>query len=77
MFVKTFGLGIQLFLPLAIIGVAVLIPIHKDQGYATEKDDEGQEINDTFLSMTVSNLKPGSSVFWYSQHLKIQFLFIF
>jgi len=64
MFVKTFGLGIQLFLPLAIVGVAVLIPIHKDQDYAAEEDDEGQKINDTFLSMTVSNVKPGSSVFW-------------
>eukprot|EP00210_Caulerpa_lentillifera_P005734 g5482.t1 len=73
MFVKTFGLGIQLFLPLAIIGVAVLIPIHKDQHYDQYEDEYEHEdednnklvkMNNTFLSMTVSNVKPKSSVFW-------------
>lgn len=38
MFVKTFSLGIQLFFPLAIIGAAILIPVHKDQ--SSDNDDE-------------------------------------
>jgi len=40
MFIKTFSLGIQLFFPLAIIGAAVLIPVHKEHSSGTDDDDD-------------------------------------
>eukprot|EP00210_Caulerpa_lentillifera_P008317 g7936.t1 len=72
MFVKTFGLGMQLFFPLTIIGVAILIPIHKEEDYCA---DEKSKITDAFLRLTISNIKPRTAVFW--AHFIFVYLFIF
>lgn len=82
MFMKTFGIGIQLFLPLAIIGCCVckfpnklnqteyilaVIPIHKD----SSNHDEDVSV---FVRMTASNVERGSVGLWFVSLLCSEFL---
>ncbi|GMH41955.1 hypothetical protein BSKO_09874 [Bryopsis sp. KO-2023] len=62
--VKTMGFGVQLFLPLAIVAGTVLIPLHRRGTYSDEAVKGSDAPLGRFMSMTMSNLEPGTSVFW-------------
>lgn len=62
MMVKSVSLGIQLFTPLSLIGVAVLVPIHYNSNHVEETATQGKQ--STFMKLTLANIEPGANILW-------------
>ncbi|GMH42492.1 hypothetical protein BSKO_10411 [Bryopsis sp. KO-2023] len=58
MLVKTMGFGVQLFFPLSVVSLCVLLPMHANGG------DHKKGERKLFKSLTISNIPPGVSDFW-------------
>ncbi len=66
MFVKMWTLGIQLMLPIAIVGCCVLVPISASGTYVVDatRDSGGESINPSaFMRMTMTNIND-PNVLW-------------
>jgi len=71
--VRIIGFGVLLFLPLTILGAAVLIPVNYfDDWYKKEAVVLGlDEFSSVFMRLTISNITPGSSLLW------VHFVFVY
>ncbi|KAG2438979.1 hypothetical protein HYH02_010771 [Chlamydomonas schloesseri] len=65
--VKLCSLGVQLFLPMAILGVCVLIPLHWTGGEAANTNAQHSD----FMRLTMANIMLRSKRFW------VHFVFIY
>eukprot|EP00798_Chlamydomonas_sp_ICE-L_P013783 gene13783-19691_t len=64
MMVKTMTMGVQLFTPMAILSMAVLLPVHLSGNYLVDASGA------SFMKATLTNVEPGSPLLW------IHFVFI-
>lgn len=71
--VRIIGFGVLLFLPLTILGAAVLIPVNYfDDWYKKEAVELGlDEFSSVFMRLTISNITPGSNLLW------VHFVFVY
>lgn len=71
--VRIIGFGVLLLLPLTILGAAVLIPVnYTDDWYKSgEYANSTDEFSSVFMRLTISNITPGSSLFW------VHFVFVY
>eukprot|EP00775_Hariotina_reticulata_P011017 gene11017-11171_t len=58
--IKALAMGVQIFLPLAVIGCGVLLPLH----YTQRSSDDNQINRSQLMALTIAALPRGSSYMW-------------
>jgi hypothetical protein len=61
---RTLALGIQLFLPLSVVGCAVLLSINLAGVSVDVRAAVGEQYGTTLLYFSMSNIPNGSSLYW-------------
>eukprot|EP00798_Chlamydomonas_sp_ICE-L_P013270 gene13270-19112_t len=72
MMVKMITLGVQLFVPISVLGMAVLLPIHYYGDYLPGTDRVGSE--SVFMRLTLTNIEPDNPIIWVHFCLIIVYL---
>ncbi|KAF5828952.1 late exocytosis, associated with Golgi transport-domain-containing protein [Dunaliella salina] len=73
MLVKLYTFGIQLFSPIMILGIAILLPVHYTAGFMESDPTFGNQAE--FMRLTTTNVPSHSHVLWL--HFVMVWIYIF